>query len=86
VISCKDLLEELSEYLDEELTPEQRVELEEHLAECRPCKVVADTSRSTVKIVTGCRSFELPPKMSARIMAKIRSAGCGDKPPGGDET
>ena len=75
MISCKDLLQELSDYLDEELSPEQREELEEHLSECRPCKVVADTSRSTVKIVTGCRSFELPPKISAKIMAKIRSGG-----------
>ena len=75
MISCKDLLQELSDYLDEELSPEQREELEEHLSECRPCKVVADTSRSTVRIVTGCRSFELPPKMSAKIMSKIRSGG-----------
>ena len=83
MISCKDLLDELGDYLDEELAPGLRRELEKHLADCRPCKVVADSAQSTVKIVTGCRSFELPPKLSAKIMAKIRAAGCSTKGSGG---
>ena len=75
MLSCKELLEELGDYLDEELSADLRRDLEEHLADCRPCKVVADSARKTVQIVTGCRSFELPPKFSAKIMAKIRAAG-----------
>src|SRR5437667_287684 len=58
-------------------------EIVEHLADCRPCKVVADSAQRTVKIITGCRSFELPAKMSARIMARIRAAGCTTKDSGG---
>jgi anti-sigma factor (TIGR02949 family) len=82
MLSCEDLLNELNDYLDDELSADLRRELEEHLAECRPCKVVADSARQTVKIVTGCRSFELPPKFSAKIMSKIRAAGGGRKGPG----
>ena len=81
MLSCEDLIEELGSYLDDELTPEQRRQLEEHLSDCRPCEVIADSARKTVRIVTGCKSFELPPKMSARIMSKIRSTctkGKGD--------
>jgi anti-sigma factor (TIGR02949 family) len=84
VISCKDLLDELGDYLDEDLTPELRRELEKHLADCRPCKVVADSARMTVKIVTDCGSFELPRKMSAKIMAKVRAACSGKKGPAGE--
>jgi len=82
MLSCKDLLEELGNYLDDEVSVDLRRELEEHLAECRPCKVVADSARQTVKIVAGCRSFELPPKFSAKIMAKIRATGPGRPGPG----
>ena len=82
MISCKDLLDELGDYLDEELAPGLRREPEQHLADCRPCKVVADSAQRTVKIITGCRSFELPAKMSAKIMARIRAAGCNTKDPG----
>ena len=72
VLSCEDLINELGNYLDDDLTAELRRDLEEHLGDCEPCKVVADSARMTVKIVTGCRSFELPPKLSAKIMAKIK--------------
>jgi anti-sigma factor (TIGR02949 family) len=77
MLNCKDLLEELGDYLDDDMSADLRRDLEEHLADCSPCKVVADSARQTVKIVTGCRSFELPPKFSAKIMARIRSSGPG---------
>jgi anti-sigma factor (TIGR02949 family) len=85
MISCRDLLKELGDYLDEDVSADLRRELEEHLAECRPCKVVADSTRQTVKIVTGCRSFELPAKFSAKIMARIRAAGSGGVDPGEED-
>jgi anti-sigma factor RsiW len=37
--------ERLSEYLDDELTPAERAACEAHLAECEPCRVVADDLR-----------------------------------------
>jgi anti-sigma factor (TIGR02949 family) len=83
MISCEELLDELGDYLDEDLAPGLRRELEEHLSGCRPCKVVADSAQSTIKIVSGCRSFELPAKLSAKIMKKVRAACSGTKGSGG---
>ena len=83
MISCEELLDELGNYLDEDLAPGLRRELQEHLSACRPCKVVADSAQSTIKIVSGCRSFELPAKLSAKIMAKVRTAGGVKKGSGG---
>ncbi len=37
--------ERLSEYLDDELTPAERAACQAHLAECEPCRVVADDLR-----------------------------------------
>ena len=78
MISCEELMQELGSLLDEEVAPDLRQKLERHLSDCRPCRVIADSTRSTVKIVTGCRSFDLPPKLSAKIMAKIRKSGGGE--------
>jgi anti-sigma factor (TIGR02949 family) len=37
MISCKDVMERLWDYLDGELPPEQMQALADHLAECRRC-------------------------------------------------
>ncbi len=73
--SCEDLLDHLSDYLDDRAAAEVRRELEVHLGGCRPCKVVLDSTSATIRIVSGCKSFELPADLSARIMAKIRTQG-----------
>ena len=72
MFSCQDLLAELGNYLDEQVAVEVRQELEAHLARCHTCHVLLDSTRKTLKIVTECRSFELPAGLSARIMAHIR--------------
>ena len=73
MFSCRDLLAELSNYLDDQTAVEVRQELEVHLSHCHTCQVLIDSTRKTVKIVTECRSFELPAGLSARIMARIRA-------------
>ena len=75
MFSCEDLLDHLSDYLDDQAAADVRRELEVHLGGCRPCKVVLDSTSATIKIVSGCKSFDLPAHLSAKIMAKIRAQG-----------
>ena len=74
MIDCREVLAELGNDPDDQAAVEIRRELEEHLAHCRTCHVLVDSTRKTVKIVTECRSFELPVDLSSRIMARIRAA------------
>jgi anti-sigma factor RsiW len=74
VLSCQDLLSELSDYLDDRVTAEVRRDLEAHLAHCRECEVLLDSTRKTLTIVTETRSFELPADLSGKILARIRAA------------
>jgi anti-sigma factor RsiW len=46
----------LSEYLDEELTPEARREMEEHLCGCSPCVEFLASLRRTMAL---CRQYDL---------------------------
>jgi len=76
MITCDEFFAEFGDYLDNRIPPEVRQELEEHLAQCRACHVLYDSTRKTVKIVTDSSSFELPSSVSDgiidRVMAKLR--------------
>lgn len=75
--SCDDVLAELANYLDDDVAVEVRRQIESHLAHCKTCQVLYDSSRKTLQIVTESGSFDLPETLSeplvARIMSKIRS-------------
>lgn len=71
MFSCDDMRSALSNYLDDDVPPEVRRELERHLAECRTCQVLYDTTRKTLRIVTNLGSFELPEAASERLVERI---------------
>ena len=77
MITCEEFFAEFGDYLENRVSPEVRKELELHLSQCRACRVLYDSSRKTVKIVTENSSFELPESVSDpiidRVMAKLRT-------------
>ena len=74
MLSCQDLLSDLSDYLDDGVSDEVRRDLEAHLAHCPTCEIVVDSTRKTLKIVSENFSYEIPPEVSGRILARIRTA------------
>jgi anti-sigma factor (TIGR02949 family) len=71
VVDCDAVLQELGNYLDDEMAAELRAALERHLAQCGACRVIVDTTRRTIRIVTESRSFEVPDDISERIIDRI---------------
>jgi hypothetical protein len=76
MITCEEFFAEFADYLEDQILPEVRKELDLHLSQCRVCHVLYDCSCKTVKIVTESSSFELPQSLSDpmidRIMARLR--------------
>jgi hypothetical protein len=76
MITCEEFFAEFADYMENQVSPEIRKELNLHLSQCRACRVLYDTSLKTVKIVTESGSFELPHSVSDPIidcvMAKLR--------------
>ncbi len=72
MLDCRQVLDELANYLDDETAASIRQQLEEHLEHCRPCRVLVDSTRKTIQIVTECGSFEMPVDLSSKIMARVR--------------
>jgi anti-sigma factor RsiW len=85
VLSCQDLLAELSNLVDDDLPAAVRKELEHHLAECQTCQVLYDSMRKTLVVVTESASFPLPDgvgeRIRERVMARIRAGVAADDEP-----
>lgn len=69
--SCDDVRAALSNYLDDDVAPDVRRELERHLAECRTCEVLYNTTRKTLRIVTNAGSFDVPEAVSDQLLKRI---------------
>jgi anti-sigma factor RsiW len=63
-LKCKDVIKELSNYLDGEVDPNLVAEIERHIAHCEDCRLVVDTTRKTVQIF--CNSEPLPLESDVR--------------------
>ena len=77
MITCEEFFAEFADYLENQVSPEVRQELEMHLSQCRVCHVLYDSTRKTVKIVSESDCFELPQNVFDpiidRVMAKLRT-------------
>ena len=71
MFSCEDVRAALSNYMDGDVSADLRRELERHLAECRTCQVLYDTTRKTLHIVTNAGSFEVPEAVSEQLVKRI---------------
>jgi anti-sigma factor RsiW len=71
LLTCKEFLSELSDYLDESIDAELRAKLEEHIAECPNCWVIADTTRKTIQVYKGMDPYPIPREVESRLMAAL---------------
>jgi len=71
LLTCKDFLSELSDFLDESIDAELRAKLERHMSECPNCWVIADTTRRTIKIYKGMEAHPVPEDVQSRLMAAL---------------
>ena len=71
LLTCKDFMRELSDYLDESLDADIRANIEKHISECPNCWVIADTTRKTIRIYKGMDPQPLPADVESRLMSAL---------------
>jgi len=72
VLNCRQFLEELCDYLDSTADARRFVETERHLARCRKCRIVCETTRQTIAIYRRTWSVcTLPADVERRLMAAL---------------
>ena len=71
MLTCKEFLQELSDYLDETVDVELRRRIEVHITECPNCFVILDTTRRTIQVYKGMQPQVLPDEVQARLLKAL---------------
>ncbi|MBX6333458.1 MAG: mycothiol system anti-sigma-R factor [Gemmatimonadaceae bacterium] len=75
-MDCLDVVRQLWDYLDGELTDDRMEAIRAHLAACRNCYPHYDFERAFLDAVAATRREQPAPNMVRRkVMAKLRQAG-----------
>ncbi len=72
IVTCDRFLDELSEFLDDDVRGELRRELEAHVAECPNCWVMLDTTKKTIEVYRGMEPEPLSEGLKTRLMSAVQ--------------
>jgi len=72
-IDCQQVRRELSNYLEGDLTPELRLQIDSHLAGCGHCAAVRDGLRNVVQLLGNDKLLELPEGFGKRLYQRLLS-------------
>lgn len=71
MLTCKDFLQELNDYLDESVDAELRARLERHVSDCPNCWVIVDTTKRTLQVYKGMQPQVIPQEVHDRLLAAL---------------
>ena len=74
-VTCREVVELVTAYLDGALAPDQATLFEQHLNFCDGCDWYADQMRTTIAAVGRIEPAEVPPDMRDRLLAAFRDRG-----------
>ncbi len=74
VISCEEVWQEISNYLENDLDPTLRAAMEEHFRGCKHCTAVLDGTRNVVQLYGDARMFEAPLGFSHRLHRRLEES------------
>ena len=72
-LSCKELVELVTEYLENSLPLSEKAQFEAHLALCPGCRIYLDQMRQTVHAVGHLTEESLDPTTRDRLLALFRN-------------
>ena len=70
-LDCKHIWRELSNYLEGDISDKVRREVEAHVAQCRHCAALLDSTHNVLVLVADERRMELPGGFNARLRARL---------------
>lgn len=74
MLTCREVVEFLNDYLDGELSEDRRREFERHLADCPDCTAYLETYRLTVELSKGALASPAEEVFDARLVAAVLAA------------
>jgi len=72
-LSCQELVELVTDYLEADLPEPDRIRLEEHIAGCDGCRDYIEQIRTTVALTSEARPPGLTPQAEEALLAAFRN-------------
>ena len=85
-LSCQEVLDQLSDYLDEDARAELVQEVDFHLHECIHCRAEVDTLRRTIRIYRCDERVVLPLSLSEKLQQALDQVYRSPRDPGPQDT
>ena len=67
MLTCRQFLQELNDFLDESTDQDMKRKLQAHVSECPNCFVIVDTTRKTLQVYRGVEPQEIPEDVKSRL-------------------
>jgi anti-sigma factor RsiW len=71
-LACKELVEIVTDYLEDRLTTQDRMRFEQHLAICEGCSAYLEQMRQTIQIAGTLREDSIPHDIRERLLDAFR--------------
>jgi anti-sigma factor RsiW len=72
-LTCHEVIEILTDYLDDALVPVERRRVEEHLAMCDGCTAYLAQLRETIRLTGMVTEEEIPPEQKQQLLDAFRT-------------
>jgi anti-sigma factor RsiW len=70
-LDCRHVWEYISAYIDGEVEPALRSEIDHHLEHCEICSAIMDSARNVLVLMADDRVFEIPAGYSERLHDRL---------------
>ena len=67
MVTCKQFLQELNDYLDPNVDAEMKAHLNSHVSQCPNCFVLVDTTKKTLQVYKGMEPQAIPADVQNRL-------------------
>jgi len=71
-MSCQELVELVTAYLEGDLRPDERARVDEHLDDCDGCRIFLDQMRVTIELTGRLRVDDVPPAAADALLTAFR--------------
>jgi predicted anti-sigma-YlaC factor YlaD len=71
-LTCREVVELVTDYLDGAMAPEDRIALEEHLVYCLGCDVYLEQMRETIRLTGTLREEDMSPEALDELLRAFR--------------
>ena len=81
MLTCKQFLGELNDFLDDSVSEEMKAHWQRHVNECPNCFVIVDTTKKTLQVYKGCTPQSIPDDVKTRLWKALERKMAARKAP-----